>query len=399
MWFLAWRNCSRRKEQSLLTVGISALTVFTFVLIVLVFSIVHSSLELSAQRMGADLIVLPNKVEADAFQTVFTAEPSNYYMRKNIVKNLEGIAGIEQMTTQFFTQTLNESCCSTGVEMRLVGYDPQSDFILAPWFNTRKKSSLADDEMLIGARVDAWLGGRTRLLGESMKVVGRLEASGSGMDKTTFVNITTARRMAANSPYLRQLWKNSPPDELISSVLIKSDSKHPASEIAKTINNLDLPVRAYATGNLVSNMRQQIEAVQELVMGVWLALLLVAALALIGRFTALARERKKEIGLLRAIGTPKSGIFCLLILESGILAGAGGLLGGIAGVLTAPLLMRALERSLQLPVIQYSLLNVIISALEGLMLALILGLAASCYPAWRSADMSPQETLAGGELD
>lgn len=30
--------------------------------------------------------------------------------------------------------------------MRLVGYDPETDFILAPWFASQNKSSLADDE-------------------------------------------------------------------------------------------------------------------------------------------------------------------------------------------------------------------------------------------------------------
>ena len=197
MWFLAWRNCSRRKGQSLLTVGITTLTVCTFVLIILFFSAVQSSLKISASRLGADLIVLPNEVEADAFQTVFTGEPSNYYMKCDVLDKLQGIAGIEQMTSQFYTQTLNESCCSVGIEMRLVGYEPESDFILVPWFLSQKKSSLADDEMLIGSKVQVWLGGRTRLLGENLKVVGQLEATGTGVDRAVFVNIATARRMAA----------------------------------------------------------------------------------------------------------------------------------------------------------------------------------------------------------
>ncbi|MDD3270250.1 MAG: FtsX-like permease family protein [Syntrophomonadaceae bacterium] len=399
MWFLAWRNSSRRKGQSVLTIGITALTIFTFVLIIVVFSTVQSSLQLSTNRLGADLIVLPNKAEVDSFQTVFTAKPSNHYMKRDLLNNFAGIAGIEQMTTQFYTQTLNESCCSVGVEMRLVGYDPESDFILAPWFVTQKKSSLADDEILVGARVQGWLGNRTRLLGENFTVVGQLGATGSGMDETTFVNIATARRLAANSQYLQHLWTENSPDELISSVLIKVDTKHQAIDIAKAINKMQLPVRAYATGDLVSSIRKQIEAIQQVVIGIWLALLMVAALALIGRFTALARERKKEIGLLRAIGGQKTSVFGLVILESGILAGTGGLLGSVAGVLAASPLLKLLEQSLQLPVTQWSLSSALLCALWGLILALILGLASSAYPAWRSSAVSPQETLSRGELD
>ncbi len=399
MWFLAWRNTSRRKGQSLLTIGITALTIFTFVLIILVFSTVQSSLELSARRLGADVIVLPNEAHDDGFQTVFTAEPSKHYMKRDLLNDFARIVGIEQMTSQFYTQTLNQDCCSVEDEMRLVGYDPETDFILAPWFASQNKSSLADNEILTGAKVASWLGGHTKLLGENFTVVGQLEATGSGMDETTFINITTARRLATNSEFLHYLWADNSPDELISSVLIRVDANHQPIEIANAINDLDLPVRAFTTGELISNLRNQIETIQKVVLGIWLALLLVAALALIGRFTALAKERKKEIGLLRAIGVQKTSVFWLVILESGILAGTGGLLGSTAGVLAASPLLKLLAQSLQLPVTQWSVSAALVSAFWGLMLALFLGLASSTYPAWRSAALSPQETVTRGELD
>lgn len=112
MWFLAWRNASRRKGQSLLTISITALTIFTFIVIFLVFSTVQSSLELSASRLGADVIVLPNETDDGGFQTIFTAEPSNHYMKREFINDFAKITGVAQMTSQFYTQTLNEDCCS-----------------------------------------------------------------------------------------------------------------------------------------------------------------------------------------------------------------------------------------------------------------------------------------------
>lgn len=399
MWFLAWRNASRRKSQSLLTISITMLTIFTFVVILLVFSAVQSSLELSASRLGADVIILPNQSEDSDYQTIFTADPSNYYMKRELINDFAKVKGVSQITSQFYTQTLNEDCCSMGYEMRLVGYDPKTDFILAPWFASQNKSSLAENEMITGANVGSFLGNRSLLLGKIFTVVGKLEATGSGMDETTFINIDTARRIAANSKFLKRLWVDNSPDELISSVLIRVDANSQPKDVVKAIRKLRLPVRVFATGNLVSSLRNQIGTLQKIVLGLWLALLVIAALALIGRFAALAKERKKEIGLLRALGVQETGVFRLIILEAGILAGTGGLLGSVFGIIAANPIFNILKSSLELPVVHWSISEMLINGSWGLILALLMGLAASVYPAWRSAAGNPQETMARGELD
>ena len=48
-------------------------------------------------------------------------------------------------------------------------------------------------------------------------------------------------------------------------------------------------------------------------------------MALIGRFTALARERKRELGILRAIGGQRYDAFAALLMEALLIVGAGGL--------------------------------------------------------------------------
>jgi len=57
MWFLAWKNVSRRIGQTTLTVLITALTVLTFVLSFSVLSTLQEGLRLANARLGADVIV------------------------------------------------------------------------------------------------------------------------------------------------------------------------------------------------------------------------------------------------------------------------------------------------------------------------------------------------------
>ena len=399
MWFLAWENVIRRRGQSILTVSITALTVLTFVLAFSVLFTLQEGLKLSNERLGADIIVLPNKSNADAFQTIFTAEPVNIYMSEDVTQQIAQVKGIEKLTPQFFTQTLDQSCCSIGGATRLVGYDPATDFILEPWLNEHNLKALADNQIIIGGNIPAFLGNQASVLGGVFTVVGSLYPTGSGMDETIFMNIDVARELAENSPYLQGLWKKETPGNLISAILIKTAEGYDPVQIAEEIDNLGLTLEAVATSEVVSSMRSQILIISKLIFGLWLAVFFVAGLALIGRFSALARERKKEIGLLRAIGVQRTEVFKLILLEAWFMAGAGGIAGSILGVLGVNSILTTLRSAMSLPMGQWSWSSALGNGLLGIFVALLLGFIASVYPAWKSSKLDPQEAIARGEVD
>ncbi|HHY26264.1 MAG TPA: ABC transporter permease [Desulfitobacterium dehalogenans] len=399
MWFLAWENVMRRKGQSILTVLITGLTVLTFVLAFSVLFTLQEGLKLSNDRLGADIIVLPNKSNADAFQTIFTAEPVNIYMNQDITQQIAQVKGIEQLTSQFFTQTLDQSCCSIGGATRLVGYDPATDFILKPWLNEHNLTSLEDNQIIIGGNIPAFLGNQASVLGGVFTVVGNLYPTGSGMDETLFMNINVARQLAQDSPYLLGLWKKESPEKLISAILIKISEGYEPAQVAEDINNLGLAVEAVATSEVVSSMRSQLLIVTKLILGLWLAVFFVACLALIGRFSALARERKKEIGLLRAIGVQRTEVFRLILLEAWLMAGAGGIAGSILGALGVNSILTTLRSSMGLPMGQWSWSSALGSGVLGIFVAFLIGFVGSVYPAWKSSRLDPQEAIARGEVD
>ena len=399
MWFMARENVIRRKGQSILTALITALTVLTFVLAFSVLSTLQEGIKLSNARLGADVIVLPNKSNADAFQTIFTAEPVNIYMPEWLAGQIAQVAGVEKITTQFFTQSLDMGCCSIGGATRLVGFDQETDFILKPWLNQQNLSGLENNQMIIGGSIPAFLGNQASVLGGIFTIVGSLYPTGSGMDETIFMDIDVARKLAKESPYLQTLWKKEAPDNLISAILIKVEDDVDPALVAESINSLDLTVEAAATSELVSKMRFQMTIIGKLVFALWLSVFFVAGLALIGRFSALARERKKEIGLLRAIGVQKIAIFKLVVLEAWLIAGTGGLIGSALGVLGVNSILQALRSSLDLAIGQWSWVSALASGLLGIMVALLLGFLSSVYPAFRSACLDPQEAITRGELD
>jgi putative ABC transport system permease protein len=95
-------------------------------------------------------------------------------------------------------------------------------------------------------------------------------------------------------------------------------------------------------------------------------------------------ERKKEIGLRRAVGAARSAVLIQFLLEAVVQSVAGGLLGlliGIAGT-------QIVSRWQHLPFLIDSQMVAAAAAIS-----IGLGLAAGIYPAWRASRTDPVEAL------
>lgn len=330
---LAYLNVVRRKSQSLLTGFITTLTILVFVLIFSIFFIVHDGLSLTEKRLGADIIVVPNKSDLNELDTLFTGIPQTIYMPKSIETQLRNIDGVKEITPQFFTATIEgASCCSYDKTLRIVGVNQESDFLLKPWFEEYNMNSLARDEVIIGGEIQVILGNKVSILGDIFTVVGTLYNTGSGMDNTIFMNIDKAR-LLAEEKFSSDLWNGDTPKNLISSILIKVSEDTNVESVVNKIDNLSLDVKAKSISKSISTIKNQMKAFSKVILGIYLALILISILALIGRFNSLAKERKKEIGFLRAVGVHKKDIFKLVISEAWIIASISGLLGSALGVI------------------------------------------------------------------
>ena len=97
-----------------------------------------------------------------------------------------------------------------------------------------------------------------------------------------------------------------------------------------------------------------------------------------------ARERAPEIGLRRALGATRGDIRLQFLVESALLAGAGGLVGVLGGVTAALAVSRA---GYWQTVISWP------AALGGLGFSIAVGLLFGIYPAVRAAALEPIEAL------
>lgn len=117
---------------------------------------------------------------------------------------------------------------------------------------------------------------------------------------------------------------------------------------------------------------------------------LVGALVVLNAMLINVQERTAEIGVLRAAGWRSSRIVRLILIEAGLLAVLGGMVGvalGMAGAMG--LAQHELLRGRIDPIFTPALLLAVMG------FTLVTGAAGGAYPAWRAARLSPAAALRG----
>ncbi|MBQ1959651.1 MAG: FtsX-like permease family protein [Firmicutes bacterium] len=401
MFMLIWKNIARRRTQSTLTVTITLLTVLVFVMVMGVFQTVNEGLALSRERLGADAVLIPKNSAAKGDDLLFTAMPENIYMSADSVEQAKQLDGIAAMTPQFYCQTLELGCCEPGEAVRIIGYDSETDFLLRPYLDEGSQAGIGENQLIVGSNFeeDDIVGGNYMLLGRILEAVSILQPTGSGMDGTFFVDIKTAQDMCLDSEVLRQNWTKRDPHDYISVIMIKFEDGVDGAAFVQQVEESGMEFKCLLTGDTIASLQSQLQVTMKVMFALWLASLLIAILALVGRFNALAKERKKEIGLLRAIGLKKGQVFGLIIGETCTMALMGGVLGSVLALIFMNPVIDMLQDAFKLSPSVWSTSLALLCGAAGVVLAAVLGFAAAVSPAWKSASMDPQEAITQGEVN
>ena len=197
----------------------------------------------------------------------------------------------------------------------------------------------------------------------------------------------------APTTVLRELLRDKPAPRTYESltVRVKGASQVPAAEDA--IKKMGFA--AFSLLDATHNLRL-VFAVFDLLLGIFGSLaLVVASLGIINTLVMAILERRREIGVLKALGAADRDVRRLFFAE----AGAMGLLGGVLGVTMGWLIGRALKCGTDVYLRRQELPSVTISLVPWWMVAaaiafaVAVSLAAGIYPASRAARLDPIEAL------
>lgn len=348
------------------------------------------------ERMGADLMIVPEESEIKARNILLTGEPEFFYMNASVAKAAADIEGVESATSQFYFTSLSSDCCSTRVQ--LIAFDPDTDFVIAPWIDEKVTSGVEDGSVIIGSEVTPLSNGKVKFFGSEYKVAGKLGETASGLDHSVFMTRDTMHDLLNDAKDKGYQFLNPEDDSSwVSTVLIRVNDGADITNIEKEIYKKANGIRFIETDKLLSDVSVKLGSVESIINITLTVLLVFSFLTMILFFSVIFHERKKEFAVLRILGTSSRRI-CLFSLTEGITIGAaGGVAGLILGVLTVFPFNRFIENSLDVPYLMPAVSLVILYGVLGVILTTLFGSVSSFLSTLSLSHAETYYTMRAGE--
>ncbi|MDR1685947.1 MAG: FtsX-like permease family protein [Desulfovibrio sp.] len=269
-----------------------------------------------------------------------------------------------------------------GRAVALVGVDWEQELQLKGYWETDGEFPQGDDAtaVLVGATAAEKLGlraGRTlHVDGRELRVAGILKPTGNDDDTVLFVHLSLAQESAgqpgrASFLEVAALCSGCP----IEDITAQLQSALPGSE-----------VRALA--QVAESRMYSVRFAQNLAFSVSIVILLTACAMLVMSMLSSVAERKREIGIMRAVGFSRAGVAVVFVAEALCIGLAAGICGYAAGRLLTVYVLHRLQTG------DAGALGFDPAACAAVVLLAVLsaGLAA-LFPAWRAGRVEPAEAL------
>ncbi len=396
---MALKNLQRRPVRSWCMIFFVFMLAASLFLSTVLVDSMNDGLEKTANRMGADVIVVPKEYEKDMADALFLGEMCNFTFDRQWIEPISQIDGIKAVSPQLYMQSLAASCCSA--ETQLIAFDPDTDFIVKAWLEDSDIPMPKRGEMIIGYLIDPEIPGQITFFDQDYTVVGQLEQTGSTYDVCVFMTYETAQDIMNSDKWLETFGTTTDATKLISSLMIRTEEGADTKKIARTINyNLDKasPVSAYTTNGIMTDAMDTVNSMTgySTVLITLISILVVAALICI--FTITINERTREFGVLAALGAGSNKLSGIVLSEGVMLGLAGGIIGGIFGAAFVYIFGGSIVTILELPKLNSNMIYLFVLGLKCLGLSLLVSVSASLYSAWKISRNNLDALIKGEEL-
>lgn len=393
---LAVRNLKRKFIRTLVLLLIVAVVTGTLFGATIFITGMSNALKIGTYRLGADILVVPEKNEAQAKTALLAGEPTSFYMDKEVFNKVRAVEGVKKASPQLFIKPTSFTCCYT-VDAFLVAFDPETDFTISPWLEKNLKKPLLGNEVIAGRGMPIIVGDTLPFFGTPFEVVGTMELTGMKFfDQSIFMTMDAAYSMAENSKN-----KSMQPLDLdknkISAVLVQVDDSYTPGRVAIRLEHNIEGIKAIASDEVINAVRKQLGGLLAGILAISSVLWILALLMMGFAFYMIVNERQREIGLLRAMGAKRGHIFKLIIAEALGISLIGGIIGLASGSLLLFTFKNLIVHSLKLPYLLPSM-KILIELISGaIIFSILTGLLASLLPAISASRMEPYEAIRKGE--
>ncbi len=377
---IALRNLRRRKSKAAfilagLVVGVASVVAFLTLVEALTMDINHK-----LEQYGANILIVPQTQNLSLTYGGLSLGGVSFDMQEirqrdlskiHSIKNAANVAAVGPMVLGGVE--------AAGRKVLLAGMDFDVYPALRPWWKIQgavpeENGVLAGSE---AARVLNLSPGTTvKVQGRELKVAGILESTGSQDDQIIFTPLRTGQAILGKEGRISM------------AEVAALCSGCPIDEMVNQISRILPDANVMAIKQVVQGRMEAIDHFRKAAYTLSAVVALVGGLVVLVTMMGSVRERTAEIGIFRAIGYRKSHIMRIILLEAGIISVLAGVVGYFFG-------LGATRVALPFFTSSHSVAIPLDPWIGGgaLVLALILGVLASIYPAVMAARLDPNEAL------
>lgn len=403
MKHLVAHSLKMHKIQTASVVVSIALSVMLITTFGLVYGGVQQGIETSKARGGADVMAVPTDAMQyiDETELLYTGAPAPVYMDESIVDEIESVNDDIRVSPQFYGQTLDSGCCSTTGETRLIGIDPNTDFVVSALASEKAIASLDGDSVIVGSAVGGVANDTLTIRGTKYCVVATMAETGTGFDSSIVADIDLVRDISRNLEGYGHYWeKNGDPATLVSCVMVDVPDKDSSTLTA-------VKARISLSGEATPLIRSEIadKSTAQLQSAFFLLLISAAIMAaitllqLFARFYSSVWDRKKELALYRAIGASKSDLRKLIVLEIEALVVAGLICGIVLGFAAQSVLLGVMQEGLAFPYVPLDAIESAAIVMATIAAIEVVSLLSVIAPLRQIERLDPSAAMQQGDID
>jgi putative ABC transport system permease protein len=312
---------------------------------------------------------------------------------------IRAVPGVAAASPQLHLTTLYDSPYCTDPELFLVAFDPATDFVVLPRLSQKLDGDLQVDEAIAGSNVSAAPGTQNiNLSGYELKLVGQLSPTGTSLDHSLFVTTQTAVAMFRLSRYQAAAGVDNALNISPSStpvILVKIQPGSDPHQVAVQILEKSRGVVPFEHVSFFQKGRAQVAGLQRslpgLLAGTWVLSIVFIGLV----FTVAVHQRRREIGVLRALGSTRKSVLWSILAEGLMLALAGGTVGALLATLAILRFRDQIVQSAGLPLSSPPPLTLLALAVGVVLLALVSVTLAALLPALSISRQEPAASMRG----
>jgi putative ABC transport system permease protein len=377
---ISFKNLIRRKGKASFVLAGLVIGVSTVVGIISFVDAMTSDINHKLEKYGANILIVPRTENLTLTYGGLTLGGVSFEMeeirqeelaRVSSIKNARNIAALGPLVLGVVKVDSHK--------VLLAGVDFKASAILKPWW--QMKGKVPDDNgVILGAEAARILNlnvaDRLMIKDRRFIVSGILKPTGSQDDQLVFARLTTAQSLfdkggRVSMAEVAALCQDCPIEAMVEQI---SDA---------------LPgAKVMAIQQVVKGRMETLGHFKKFSYGISGVILLIGSLVVLVTMMGSVRERTDEIGIFRAIGFRKRHVMEIVFWEAAIVSGLAGIVGYLLGWGVTKVAVRYFIESHSGSVpFNFEL------AAGAFILALLIGLVSSAYPAIIASRLDPNEAL------